>query len=106
MTKKGGIRKLNAINDYFNEVIANLELVDVRKTNDIYTWNNKRIGDIGISCLLDHFLVSESIMMARRELNVMLLPSSGSNHWPLSFEWERIGVNLRRPFRFETFWLL
>ena len=59
-----------------------------------------------ISCRLDYFLVSESIMMAGREINVMVLPSSGSNDWPLSFEWERIVVNLRRPFRFETFWLL
>ena len=40
--KKGGIRQLNPINEYFNEVIDKLELVDVRSNNDTFTWNNKR----------------------------------------------------------------
>ena len=39
--KKGGIRKLNPISEYLNEVIANLEMVDVRMTNGTFTWNNK-----------------------------------------------------------------
>ena len=39
--KKGGIWKLNPISEYFNEFIANLELVDVRTTNGTFTWNNK-----------------------------------------------------------------
>ena len=81
--KKGGIQKLNPISEYFNEVIANLELVDVRMTNGTFTWNNKRTGDRGITCHLDWFLVFESIMMAGGELSVVVLPSLSSDNWPL-----------------------
>ena len=92
--KKGGIRKLNPVGEYFNAVIANLELVDVRMTNGTFIWNNKRTGDRGITCHLDLFLVSESIMMAGGELSVVVLPLVGSDHWPISLEWESVGVNL------------
>ena len=81
--KKGGIRKLNPISEYFNEVIANLELVDVRTTNGTFTWNNKRTGDRGITCHLYWYFVFESIMMAGGELSAVVVPSVGSDHWPL-----------------------
>ena len=84
--KKGGIRQLNPINDTFNEVINNLNLVDVRTNNDTFTWNNKRKGDRGIACRLDRFLVTESIMMSRGELKVSVLPSAGFDHWPIKME--------------------
>ena len=38
--------------------------------------------------------------------STMVLPSASSNHWLISLEWKRIGVNLQRPFRFEKLWLL
>ena len=52
------------------------------------------MGDRGIACRLDHFLVFESIMMVGGELSVVILPSSGSDHWPISLEWESVGVNI------------
>ena len=78
--KKGGIRHLNPISEYFNEVIDNLELIDVRTNNGIFTWYNKRTGDRGISCRLDHFLVSKTIMMNEEELRATIPPSVGSYH--------------------------
>ena len=81
--KKGGIRNLNPISEYFNEVIANLDLVDVRMSNSIYTWNNKRTRDRSIACRLDHFLVLESIMMEGGELIAVVPPLAGSDHWPI-----------------------
>ena len=78
--KKGGIRQLNPINDSFNEVIDNLKLIDVRTNNDNFTWNDKRTGDRGIAYRLDHFLVSDSIMMNEGELKASVLPSAGSDH--------------------------
>ena len=104
--KKGGIRKLNPISEYFNEVIANLELVDVRMTNGTFTWNNKTTRDRGITYRLYWFLVYESIMKAGGELSVVVLPSGDSNHWPIDLDWESVGVNLGIPFRLEKLWLL
>ena len=87
-------------------MIDNLELIDVRTNNDTFTWNNKRMGDRGIACRLDHFLVSESIMINGGDLKVSVFPLAGSDHWPIKLEWENVGANLRRPFRFKKFWLL
>ena len=89
--KKGGICQINPISKMFNEVIDNLNLVDARTTNDNFTWNNKRTGDRGITCRLDHFLVLESAIMNKGELKASVLPSIGSNHWPINMEWKKCG---------------
>ena len=104
--KKGGIHQLNPRTETFNEVIDTLNLVDVRTNNDNFTWNNKRTRDSGIACRLDRFLVTGSIIMNMGELKASVLPSVGSNHWPIKLEWKNVGPNLRRPFCFEKFWLL
>ena len=44
-------------------------------------------------------------MMADEELRAVLLPTTRSNHWPISLEWENVGITPRRPFRFENSWL-
>ena len=77
---KGRIHEINPVFEMFNEVIDNLNLVDVSTTNGNFTWNNKRIGDRGITCRLDHFLVLESDIMNKEELKSSVLPSVGSDH--------------------------
>ena len=39
--KKGGIRNLNSTSTPFNNTISDLDLIDVRTSNGIFTWNNK-----------------------------------------------------------------
>ena len=90
----------------FNAIINDLNLIDVRTSNGIFTWNNKQTGDRRIAYRLDRFFLSESIMMASGNLKVVVLPAAGSDHWPISLEWENVRVNPRRPFRFEKLWLL
>eukprot|EP00253_Pinus_taeda_P029932 PITA_29932 len=34
-----------------------------------------------------------------------IIPFSGSDHWPIALHWNRRGTNVKRPFRFEAFWL-
>ena len=48
--KKGGIWNLNSASAQFNVVIDDLNLIDVRTSNGIFTWNNKQTGDRGIAC--------------------------------------------------------
>ena len=62
--KKGGICSLNLASTMFNNTISDLDLIDVRMTNDIFTWNNKQSGDRGIACRLNRFLLSKPVMMA------------------------------------------
>ena len=84
--KKGGIHNLNSASNHFNAVIDDLNLIDVRTSNGIFTWNKKQAGDRGIAYHLDHFLISESIMMAGGELRAVVLPAVGSDHWTISLE--------------------
>eukprot|EP00253_Pinus_taeda_P010254 PITA_10254 len=58
-----------------------------------------------IASLLDHFLISDNATHIRGEFTASILPFSGSDHWPIELQWNRPGNNLRRPFRFEEFWL-
>ena len=103
--KKGGVRSLYDSSLRFGECIEKLNLIDMRTNNSLFTWNNKRTGDRNISSRLDRFLLSESILRAGGELNAVVLPMAGSDHWPIRLEWKRVGENLRRPFRMEKFWL-
>lgn len=86
--KKRGTRKLDAHSLRFNSIIHNLKLVDVRTHNDLYTWNNKRIGTHAVASRLDRFLLSKSIVTFGGIYNASLLPSAGSDHWPISLTWQ------------------
>jgi hypothetical protein len=79
--------------------------VDLETTNGIYTWNNRRGGSSHIASCLDIFLVSEDIATTGDELSSSILPSSGSDHWPICLHWHQKDKDHFRPFRFEKFWL-
>ena len=103
--KKGGIRKMDHFMDKFNELIEDLRLVDIQTINGICTWNNSRGGKNQIASRLDRFLVSEGIMNKDIFVEAKIMPSLGSDHWPIRLEVD-IKVNHgKRPFRFEAFWL-
>jgi hypothetical protein len=34
-----------------------------------------------------------------------VVPGAGSDHWSVCLEWARLGEFVKRPFRFEKFWL-
>ena len=104
--KKGGIRNLNSARNHFNAFINDLNLIDVRNSNGIFTWNNKQTRDRGIAYRLDQFLLLEWVMMEGGDLKVVVFPVASSNHWPISLEWENVGVKPHKPFRFEKLWLL
>eukprot|EP00253_Pinus_taeda_P003073 PITA_03073 len=103
--KKGGIRKMDHFMEKFNDLIDDLRLVDIQTINGICTWNNRRGGKNQIASRLDRFLVSEGIMNKDIFIEAKIMPSLGSDHWPIRLEVD-IKVNQgKRPFRFEYFWL-
>lgn len=103
--KKEGHRALSNFSEIFNEKIVVWELVDLQPDNHFFTWTNKRSGERHIASRLDRFLVSESILTGGGDITAIILPSAGSDHWPVSLNWLRVGEHLRRSFRFEQFWL-
>ena len=80
-------------------------MVDIETTNEMFTWKNKRTGYRHIASRLDRFLVSEQVVTGRGDVGASVLTSAGSDHWPISLEWGNTRIFIKRPFRFEKFWL-
>lgn len=91
--------------EMFNDMIDDLRLVDIQTINGICTWNNRRGGKNQIASRLDRFLISETIMNKDFFVEAKIMPSLGSDHWPIRLEVDIKRNRGRRPFRFETFWL-
>jgi len=49
--------------------------------------------------------VSEEVSLGGGGVIASVLPSTGSDHWPISLHWDWSSEPLRKPFRFEKFWL-
>eukprot|EP00253_Pinus_taeda_P015128 PITA_15128 len=85
--------------------IDNARLVDVYPKHGKFTWNNRRGGERLISSRLDCFLVSENLLLDGTVVESNILPSGGSDHWPISLMVEIPGTPRNKPFRFEKFWI-
>jgi len=103
--KRGGRIKLDYESMHFKNYILNNMLIDMEFNNGVYTWNNKRADAHQIASQLDRFLISNNAIHLGGDLLASILPLSGSDHWPIMLHWQRLGDNVRRPFRFEAFWL-
>ena len=89
----------------FKDFILHNHLTDVPTTNGIHTWKNCRSGSQHIASKLDHFLISDTIIHATGGIFSAILRATGSDHWPIQLQWERLGRGLCKPFQFEQFWL-
>jgi len=89
----------------FMNFINRCRLVDVETVNGWFTWNNHRKGGHSIASRLDRFLISETVLVNSGDINASVLPSAGSDHWPVCLKWGVGGRQGRKPFRFESFWL-
>ncbi len=103
LEKKGGLRKLNRYAGAFSNFIESAKLVDVKPSSYSFTWNNRRGGEHLIASRLDRFLISESIVLEGITVSSDILPSGGSDHWPISLEAAFLGTPRNKPFRFEKF---
>eukprot|EP00253_Pinus_taeda_P001936 PITA_01936 len=105
LEKKGGLRKLNKDSEAFTSFIDNVKLVDILPKSGNFTWNNRRGGEILIASRLDRFLISENIILDGITVESDILPTGGSDHWPISLTVAVQGTLRNKPFRFEKFWL-
>ena len=103
--KKGGISREDPEMEQFKEVQTKLRVIDIPTINGKFTWNNRRGGSKQIASRLDRFLILEHIIGLDFFYEAFILPSSGSNHWPIKLEIALNNQNKKIPFRFESFWL-
>jgi exonuclease III len=103
--KRGGSRCLDRDSGDFNTLIDDLHLIDLDTNNGLHTWTNRRTGIHQISCKLDRFLISESLMLECTAMELTILNFSGSDHWPLQLRMDIPATPGKKPFKFEKFWL-
>jgi len=103
--KQGGRCRANSDSNLLRDFINNNWLIDIPTSNGIFTWTNKRTGPQQIASRLDRFLISDNAPYMGGEFTASILPFSGSDHWPIELQWTRPGHHLKRPFRFEEFWI-
>jgi hypothetical protein len=103
--KKGGKKHLEQDNIKLQELIDSLKLVDIETGNGTFTWSNRQSGPQQIASRLDHFLISETLMLEGPMVEANILPKSGSDHWPVQLWIDTIATPKLKPFRFEKFWL-
>eukprot|EP00253_Pinus_taeda_P005765 PITA_05765 len=96
--KRGGRAKMEQENDHFKEFIQNNLLIYMESSNGIHTWSNRRAGRHQIASNLNRFLISDNAVHLGNDLSASILPYSGSDHWPISLQWQRLGNSTRRPF--------
>ena len=80
-------------------------LVDLKTSNGLLTWNNMRGGLKQIASRLDMFIVLDSIVTSTGLAEATILPLAGSYHWPICLIWSNDGTSAKRPVRFEKFCL-
>lgn len=101
--KKGGIRREDPEMERFKDVQMDLRLVDIPTINGNFTWNNRRGGNKQIASRLDRFLASEHLIGMDIFYEAPILPSIGSDDWPIKLEIVMNIHNKKRPFCFGTF---
>ena len=84
--------------------ISLLHLSDVKPSNGLYTWNNRRIGVAAITERLDIFLVSFFWVSGTLTFSSEILDWRGFDHWPIKFS--AIGVIILKcpHFKFQLMW--
>eukprot|EP00253_Pinus_taeda_P026936 PITA_26936 len=105
LEKQGGLKKVNRDVEAFTGFIETVKMVDIYPKSGMFTWKNRRGGERLIASRLDRFLISENIIMDGITAESDILPSGGSDHWPISLIVEVQGTPRNKPFRFEKFWL-
>jgi endonuclease/exonuclease/phosphatase family metal-dependent hydrolase len=103
--KRGGTQRLDQDSGKFRDLIYHLNLIDIETRNGTFTWSNKRFGSQQISCTLDRFLVSETLMLEGPSIDANILPKSSSDHWPVQLWIDTIATPKYKPFQFEKLWL-
>ena len=103
--KKGGRRSLDRFVEYFINFVEQSQLVDMETRNGWFTWNNRRGGEHHVASRIDIFLVLEDIAREAGEVSANVLPTTGSDHWLICLQWDWSDHPIRKPFRFEQFWI-
>ncbi|XP_057832961.2 uncharacterized protein LOC131043747 [Cryptomeria japonica] len=108
LDKRGGIIRLGGSQQDFNDWIDRNGLLEI-DSGDSFTWTNRRKGFNNIAEKFDRFLwqgdFSYFPFAFAFAFACVVLPCSGSNHFPICLSLKGNQATSRSPFRFENMWM-
>jgi hypothetical protein len=103
--KLGGRPVASSSHCPFKQFIDHFGLVDLGFVGNPFTWSNNRQGAASINERLDRGLASLSWIHIHLEFSFKHIPTSSSDHHPISLNTAFFSLFLHRPFYFEEFWI-
>jgi hypothetical protein len=98
-------RGMTPCQDFFDQLIRRMKLIDIPLVKLCATWRNKWVGEDRVEKRLDHFLVSKALMEACPQIRKWVGTGGVSDHSPILME---IATGPRKPpspFKFNSEWL-
>lgn len=86
--KIGGRNRMENESNLFKDFIQNASMIDLQYCNGTYTWSNRRTCKHQIASKLDRFLISDNSIHIGGDFIAIILPHSGSDHWPIALQWQ------------------
>ncbi|TYH28269.1 hypothetical protein ES288_A02G130600v1 [Gossypium darwinii] len=107
--KSGGCRKPRKAMDEFRDILDELALVDIKTSNEWFTWYNKREGANPVKERLDRFLISEDMIKNFPFITTKVVCQSKSDHEVIFLNMlgckpEEKGSDYRSCFKYDACW--
>lgn len=99
--KFGGIQQSSQASLEFKKWIDINNLINIPINNGKYTWNNRRKDFAFIAEKLDRFLFKGELSGFDLDLQVAILPTKSSDHFPIRIEFSEPIKPVRNPFKCE-----
>lgn len=102
--KSGGKTNMKQSQRDFINWINNNNLFEIKSETGFHTWNNRRKNFTNRVETLDRFFFKGDLTEFHTELKTMVLPWSGSDHFPIHLELMGETKQMGYPFNFERMW--
>ena len=99
--KTRGVSQISQPMKDFNEWYSDHNLIDIPCSNGIYTWNNKRKDFAYITEKLDIFFIKGNLEINYLNIQTVILPIVGSDHFPVRLELIEPHKPIRSAFKCE-----
>lgn len=93
------------IDDYFINLFASKNLIDIKPPKLVPTWRNERLGQNAITRRLDRVVVSEELLSKICHYRAWVEYPFFSDHAPIWFQLDLLSEHKTCPFKFNCHWL-
>jgi hypothetical protein len=100
----GSRSNLGTLHTFFTNLFSNNNLVDIQPGKLVPTWRNGRVGEAFIAKRLDHFLLSEDLVLSSGIFRSWVDFPFISDHAPILLQLELPPVYKAIPFKFNPVW--